>query len=484
MPTRKNPISMRPRHFMAGRLPCGIARLFAAIALLLSGRNVGHADQNGKPPRKPNIIILLADDLGYGDLASHGNREIATPAIDSIAAAGVRCTNAYVTCPVCSPTRAALLTGRYQQRFGHEFNPATLANGGSGQGLPLDQTTIADRMRGAGYATGLFGKWHQGEEPQYLPPARGFDYFFGFPLGWHSFFPSDDPEFGPVYRNGERVKLEQYLTRELADDSCRFIDRERERPFFIYLAFNAVHTPMEAPPETLAKFASIGDETRRTYLAMLAELDAAVGRVLAKLRATGLEERTLVFFLSDNGGPTTKYSPNGARNGPLRGSKGDTWEGGIRVPLFAQWKGRLQPGTQYEQPVSSLDVTTTALAAAEALPKDSVAIDGVDLLPFWQGENPAAPHSHLFWRFGSQMAVRAGDWKLVRPSMSTAEYADIAKVPLLFNLRDDLGEQTDLAAKHPEKVAELQAAWNAWNEQLEKPRWPATLKGKVFPIKE
>jgi arylsulfatase A-like enzyme len=423
----------------------------------------------------------LADDLGFGDLASHGNRQIETPHIDSIAQDGVRCTNAYVTCPVCSPTRAGLLTGRYQQRFGHEFNPALLANGGTGQGLPLDETTVADRLLAAGYLTSLVGKWHQGEEAAYLPNSRGFEEFYGFPLGWHSFFPSDDPERGPLFHNRDRITQHEYLTRELADEACRLIEKNRERPFFIYLAFNAVHTPMEAPPQTSARFAEVADENRRTYLAMLAELDDAVGRVLTKLRTEKLEEDTLVFFLSDNGGPITKYSPNGSTNGPLRGSKGDTWEGGIHVPLFVQWKGRLPAGAVYEQPVISLDVTATALAAAGAS-TEGKPLDGVDLLPYFTGKNTAAPHDALYWRFGRQMAIRRGDWKLVRPSMSTLEYADIAQTPLLFNLRDDLGEKNDLASSQPDKVRELQTAWDAWNAQLMKPRWPATLKGKVVDI--
>lgn len=455
-------------------------KISLALGLLVVATSLTAGAQAADAPTKPNVIVLLADDLGYGDLTSHGNREIATPQIDSIAAAGVRCTNVYSSCPVCSPMRAGLLTGRYQQRFGHEFNPALLSNGGQGQGLPLDQTTVADRLKGAGYHTALLGKWHQGEEAAYLPNARGFDYFFGFPLGWHSFWPSDDPEFGPMLRNRERVQMKDYLTRELATEACDVIERNRDQPFFIYLAFNAVHTPLEAPEDGVSKFAVIEDANRRTYLAMLAELDAAVGRVLTKLRETGLEERTLVVFLSDNGGPTTKYSPNGARNGPLRGSKGDTWEGGIRVPLFAQWKGVLPAGKTYEQPINSLDVTATALAVGGAMPSDGAAIDGVNLVPYWQGD-AAAPHDFLYWRFGRQMAIRGGDWKLVRPSMSTAEYADIAEQPLLFNLRDDLGEQCDLAAKMPEKVAELQTAWDKWNATLMKPRWPATLKGKVFP---
>jgi arylsulfatase A-like enzyme len=373
-----------------------------------------------------------------------------------------------------------LLTGRYQQRFGHEFNPAMLENHGQGQGLPVEEQTIADRLRAAGYATSLLGKWHQGEEEQFHPLNRGFDEFFGFLLGWHSFFPSDDPELGPLYRGRKRVPAEGYLTRALAEEACRTIDEHRDRPFFLYLAFNAVHTPMEAPQETVARFSGIADPTRRTCLAMLAELDLAVGKVLEKIRALGLEERTLIFFLSDNGGPTTKYSPNGSRNTPLRGSKGDTWEGGIHVPFLVQWKGQLPAGAIYDQPVMSLDVSATALALAGAAAAAKPALDGVNLLPYFLGSNKAPPHEFLYWRFGEQMAIRSGDWKLVRPSLGQGEYEAVATEPLLFNLKNDLGEQHDLAAQLPDKARQLQAAWDRWNSELAPPRWPATLKGKEF----
>jgi arylsulfatase A-like enzyme len=409
-------------------------------------------------PASPNVIVILADDLGYADLSLHGNTEVATPHIDSLARNGVRCTNGYVSCPVCSPTRAGFLTGRYQQRFGHEFNPALLKNHGQGQGLPVEERTVADRMRAAGYATSLIGKWHQGEEDQFHPLNRGFDEFFGFLLGWHSYLPSDDPELGPLYRGRKRVEVDGYLTRALAEEACGTIERYRKRPFFLYLAFNAVHTPMEVPQATEARFSGVDDSNRRTYLAMLAELDRAVGSVLDKVRAMGLEERTLIFLLSDNGGPTTKYSPNGSRNTPLRGSKGDTWEGGIHVPFLVQWKGRLPAGAVYEQPVISLDVTATALAAAGAAAPTSPALDGVNLLPYLEGKSDALPHEYLFWRFGEQMAVRSGDWKLVRPSLGKGEYEAIATAPLLFNLKEDLGEQHDLAAQQPEKVRQLQTA--------------------------
>jgi arylsulfatase A-like enzyme len=246
----------------------------------------------------------------------------------------------------------------------------------------------------------------------------------------------------------------------------------------MYLAFNAVHTPMQAPDVALKRFSDEADEGRRTYLAMLSRLDAAVGRVLDTLRELKLEEETLVFFLSDNGGPTTKFAANHSRNAPLRGSKGDTWEGGIRVPFLVRWKGRLPAGKKYDQPVIQLDIAATALAAAEIEPPLDKEIDGVDLVPHLERQQPRPPHDALYWRFGSQMAIRQGDWKLVRPARGAKEYQDIAREPLLFNLAADIGEQHDLAAKQPDKVAMLQAAWDRWNATLSPPKWPATVGGK------
>jgi arylsulfatase A-like enzyme len=431
---------------------------------------------------KPNIVVLLADDLGYGDLSVHGARDIATPQIDSLARQGVRCTSGYVSGPYCSPTRAGLLTGRYQQRFGHEFNPVLLNNGGQGQGLATQEATIADRLRAAGYATALVGKWHLGEEDAFHPQRRGFEQFFGFLTGSHSYLSSEDAARGPIVRGREPVRLNGYLTDVLAQEANEFIEQNRQRPFFLYLAFNAVHTPMHAPQEALDKFSGESDERRRTYLAMLSRLDAAVGSVLAKLRELNLEEQTLVFFLSDNGGPTTKFAANGSRNGPLRGSKGDTWEGGIRVPFLVQWKGRLPAGAKYEPPVIQLDIVATALAAAGIEARPDWKLDGVDLVPHLSGKNDSRPHEGLYWRFGSQMAVRQGDWKLVRPSRGAKEYEDIAREPMLFNLADDVGEQRDLAAANPDKVRRLQAAWDQWNSGNAAAKWPATAGGKPVPM--
>jgi arylsulfatase A-like enzyme len=449
------------------------------LALALSSR-AGAAE----PAQRPNVVILLADDLGYADVGFQGGKDIPTPHIDALAKSGVRCTSGYVSGPYCSPTRAGLMTGRYQQRFGHEFNPVRPGVGGSGQGLATTETTLADRLKGAGYATGLVGKWHLGEEEQFHPLNRGFGEYFGFLAGSHSYVLPDDPVQGPILRGRERVPLNGYLTDVLAREACAFIDRHQKEPFFLYLAFNAVHTPLQAPEPAVKPLAHIADPNRRTYLAMTAALDEAIGTVLAKLHAAGLDENTLVFFLSDNGGPVGKFSANGARNDPLRGSKGDTWEGGIRVPFVVRWTGRLPVGKTYDRPVIPLDIHATAQAAGGVAADPARKPDGVNLLPFLGGTNHSAPHDALYWRFGPQMAVRQGDWKLVRPDRSTsAPFGDVAKEPMLFNLADDIGERHDLAAAQPGRVRDLQAAWDKWNAELAAPRWPATAGGRAIQIR-
>lgn len=451
----------------------------AALILGVLGGAPATLDAGPKVKRKPNVIVLLADDLGYGDIGVHGAKDIATPHIDSLARHGVRCTNGYVSGPYCSPTRAGLLTGRYQQRFGHEFNPVLLGFGGKGQGLPQSEVTLAQMLRAAGYRTGIVGKWHLGEEDVFHPNNRGFDEFFGFLAGQHSYFDAEDKRTGPLLRGKRAVPLKGYLTDVFAEEATGFIERHKDRPFFLYLAFNAVHTPMEAPEAALKPFAKTADPTRRTYLAMLARMDEAIGQVLAKLRELNLEEDTLIFFLSDNGGPTTKFAPNGSRNGALRGSKGDTWEGGIRVPFLIQWKGRLPAGKIYGPPVISLDIVPTATAAAGA----DRNLDGANLLPFLEGKKQESPHAALYWRFGTQMAIRKGDWVLVRPSLGKKEYENIAAKPMLFNVTTDISQEHDLAARHPERVRELQADWDRWNATLSEPRWPATFQGKPVKMK-
>ena len=431
----------------------------------------------------PNVLLIVADDLGYNDVGFHGGRDIPTPHLDRLAASGVRCTNGYVSYPVCSPSRAGFITGRYQQRFGHEFNPRW--NPASPvDGLPLSETTIADALRGAGYATGVIGKWHLGAHPQFQPARRGFDEFYGFLGGGHRFLPGShvDVEVGagkkmethadaehasPMLRNGVEEPEPPELTTRLGEEAAASVTRHARgaKPWFLYLAFNAPHTPLQARPDMLAKFASIADERRRTYAAMVATLDEAVGRVLAALEATGQRERTLVFFFSDNGGPVTKRNANASTNTPLRGQKGDVFEGGIRVPFLVSWPGRLPAGRTYAEPVISLDVLPTALAAAGTKRDPKLPpLDGVDLLPFLTGQKSGTPHARLYWRMdgGEAFAVREGRWKWFRTYQNA---------PQLYDLASDPGEKTDLAAKHPDVAARLSAAAAEWNRGLVVPAW-------------
>ncbi|MBM3728339.1 MAG: sulfatase [Acidobacteria bacterium] len=422
-------------------------------------------------PRRPNILWILADDLGYGDLGCYGGQEIPTPHLDRLAAQGIRFTDAYVSAPYCSPTRAGLLTGRYQQRFGHEFNAhsskAFLERGGKEDvlGLPLSETTIAARLRDAGYTTGAIGKWHLGERPEFHPNRRGFDEFYGFLGGARQYVPGSRG-VGPVeiQRNGQPSPWTGYLTDRLGEEAAQFIERSREKPWFLYLAFNAVHTPMEAPDGALARFSHIQDPRRRTYAAMLARLDDAIGAVLTQLSQTGQDRDTLVVFLGDNGGPTNKYSVNGSTNTPLRGSKGDTWEGGIRVPMIARWTGRLPAGALYRHPVIQLDLAATALTLATGSVPAAARFDGIDLLPHLTGRRRSAPHQSLFWRFGDHFAIRQGRWKAVHTWDTRA--------PQLYDLQSDLAETRDLASTHPRRLARLLEDWKRWNGTLIPPAWP------------
>jgi len=428
------------------------------IAIIAAVLAAGGTAEAGNKARRPNVLILLADDLGYADVGFHGCKDIPTPHLDALAKGGVRCTSGYVSGPYCSPTRAGLLTGRYQTRFGHEFNPGANPK----QGLPVDQVTLADRLRALGYATGLIGKWHLGAAPGLRPPERGFQEFFGFLGGAHDYFKAEG-----ILRGDKPAGESGYLTDALAREAVAFIDRHQKEPFLLYLAFNAVHTPMQASESYLARFAGIEDKQRRTYAAMTSAMDDAVGRVLAKLRDAGLEEDTLIFFFSDNGGPTMVGTTiNGSRNFPLRGSKRQLLEGGVRVPFVVAWKGKLPAGGRFDHPVIALDVLPTALAAAGAAPPAK--IDGVNLLPHLQGQAEAPPHEWLFWRFGTQLAARKGPWKLVRYDNTGTH---------LYNLQDDIGEATDLAAGQPDVLRELQAAWDRWNTENVPPLWGAGKKG-------
>src|ERR1043166_3192828 len=360
--------------------------------------------------RKPNILIILADDLGYGELSCQGNPQVPTPNIDSLAKTGVRFTSGYVSGPYCSPTRAALMTGRYQQRFGHEFNPGPAEAASEKFGLSLKEKTIGDRFKELGYATGWFGKSHLGYKPEFHPLKRGFDEYFGFLGGAHDYLDAAADGHNPILRGTAPVSEIDYTTDAFGREAVAFIEKHRAEPWLCYLPFNAVHAPLESTQKYLSRFEQIEDKKRRTFAAMLSGMDDAVGAVLAKLRERHLEEDTLIFFFSDNGGPTPMTTSG---NGPLRGFKPQTWEGGIRVPWIVRWKGQLPAGKVDDRPVIQLDVLPTALAAAGATPKPDWKLDGVNLLPYLT-EKSSPPHPALYWRFGQQIALRMGDWKLVK----------------------------------------------------------------------
>lgn len=455
--------------------------------------------------QSPNIVLFLADDLGYGETGCQGNPQIPTPHIDSIAANGVRFTQGYVTAPFCSASRAGLLTGRYQTRFGHEFNPTGAHNEDPDAGLPTTEKTLADVLVDAGYVTSLVGKWHLGGTARYNPIRRGFDEFFGFLHEGHYFVPppydgvttwlrrrvlpgggkgrwtvpggrliysthmgNTEPDYdadNPIYRAGQPVPEPAYLTDAFTRESLSFIDRQANNPFFLYVAYNAVHSPLQGADAYMRKFGHIEDIQRRIFAAMLANMDDSVGAILDKLREKKLEDNTLVFFISDNGGPTAELTSS---NKPLRAGKGSVYEGGLRVPFLAQWKGTLPKGKIYREPVISLDVFATATSLAGAKLNKRKVYDGVDLVPHLTGKNKGRPHEQLFWRTGNRSAIRLGDWKLLRnPGRGQSSAWQ------LYNLANDIGEQHNLADQNPDKVRELLAAYEKMNSKMIEPVWTA-----------
>lgn len=424
-----------------------LALLFTILCAAVQGGDA--------PGMKPNVLLIYADDLGYGELGCYGGKEVPTPNIDSIAAHGIRFTSGYVSAPLCSPSRAGLMTGRYQTRFGHENNTMTAE-----RGLPLAETTLASRMRTLGYATGMVGKWHLGAEANYLPMKRGFDDYFGVTGNPGSYFKPHGFIDSRVSPEPQRAPDGFYTTDAFGAYAADWIQKHRESSWFLYLPFNAVHGPHQATEKYLQRFASVPDRGRQQFDALLSGMDDAVGVVLAKLRELQLEEKTLVFFVSDNGAP-------GGRNGnpPLRGSNITAWEGGIRVPWMVQWKGTLPEGKVDDRPVVQLDIMPTCVAVAGGTEDPAWKLDGVNLLPFLTGKAADRPHETLFWRIDGMWAVRHGDMKLVRGSTGSAQ-------PELFDLAADLSEERDLLAQQPEKAKELQALWDQWNSELASPSPP------------
>jgi arylsulfatase A-like enzyme len=422
--------------------------VFAALMLAISAAVAAE---------KPNILVFLCDDVGWAEFGFQGSKDIPTPHIDSIANGGVRFTQGYVSGPYCSPTRAGLMTGRYQTRFGHEFNSTARDSG-----ISLDETTMAERFQKLGYATCAIGKWHLGVKPKYYPTARGFEVFYGTLANTPYFHPTmfiDSREMKDPHRVSE---ADFYTTDAYGDRAVHWLDTQKGKPWFLYVPFNAQHAPLQAPQKYLDRFKKIQDKNRRTFAAMMSSMDDAVGKILDKVRATGQEDNTLIFFLSDNGGPTKQTT---SRNDPLRGFKSTTWEGGVRVPFCVQWKGKLPAGRTYEHPVIQLDILPTSLAAAGVAADPAWKLDGVDLLPYLTGEKDDRPHETLYWRFGHQWAIRHGDWKLVAGNGGDLNGE-------LINLAEDISESKNLAAQMSDKVRELKGLWNEWNAVQAPPSAP------------
>ncbi len=415
---------------------------------------IGSAGLQAEAAEKPNLVIFYADDLGWGETGVQGNTDIPTPHIDSIAKNGIRFQQGYVAAAYCSPSRAGLMTGKYPTRFGHEFNSVANVTG-----LHLEETTLADRLKSLGYSTACIGKWHLGDGPAYRPTKRGFDEFYGTLANTPFFHPTNFVD-SRISDNVQKIDDDSFYTTDAyADRAVDWIDKNKTMPMFLYLPFNAQHAPLQAPQKYLDRFPNITDEKRKLFAAMMSAMDDAVGRVMDRVREFGQEENTLYFFIGDNGGPTQSTT---SKNGGLRGFKSTTYEGGPRVPFFAQWKGKLPAGKTYESPVQNLDVLPTIIAAAGGQVDPTWKLDGVDLMPFLTGANKSRPHETLYWRFGKQWAVRQGDMKLVVANGGSGQ-------PELYDLAADFAESKDLASAQPEKVRELQSLWNTWSAEQAEP---------------
>ncbi|KPZ71569.1 MULTISPECIES: sulfatase-like hydrolase/transferase [Shewanella] len=433
---------------------------------------------------QPNIILIFADDAGYGDFGFQGSKVMQTPHLDDIAQQGVIFEQGYVSDATCGPSRAGLMTGKYQQRFGYEeinvpgFMSDNSALDGAEMGLPLDQLTMADYLKKQGYKTAVFGKWHLGSADRFHPLNRGFDEFLGFRGGDRSYFPYPDTTHSDIndimYDKqlekgmGNFEEREGYLTDILGDAAADFIERNQSDPFFIYLAFNAVHTPLESKPEDLKQFPHLTGK-HQELAAMTLAMDRATGVVMDKLDALNLTDNTIVVFTNDNGGPSDK---NASNNAPLAGTKSNHLEGGIRVPFIMSWPAKIKENQRYTYPVSTIDLLPTFVAAAGGL--DTVTdTDGVDLVPYINGENTSRPHPVMYWKKETRAVIRDEDWKLIRYPDRPAE---------LYNLASDTGEQHDLAAKHPERVRAMFKSLFDWELTLERPRWLLKRKFEKYDL--
>ncbi len=461
---------------------CGLALSMITTASYAKEKTI----RNEAPVKKPNILVVLCDDLGYSDVGFNGSKDIITPQIDRLANTGTIFTSAYVSHPFCGPSRASILTGRYPQCIGAQFN---LKDDGSrtDDGVPVSETFMSNVLHDAGYYTAAIGKWHLGFSTRFQPNHRGFDEFYGFLAGGHDYFPD---KFGPAYlqqkksgklpireyitpllHNEQEVEETQYLTDAFSRETVRIVTEsaKKKQPFFIYLAYNAPHVPLQAKAEDLKKFESIKNKDRQTYAAMVYAVDRGVGEIVKALKANGQFENTLIVFLSDNGGNID----HGANNDPLKGTKGDTWEGGYRVPMFFLWPKSIPAGQHFDYPVSALDLYPTFAHLAKAKIPENKILDGKDIFESVQnGQNPREnqPIFALRYRFGyCDVGAREGDWKALRMGNEPWQ---------LFNVKEDIGEHHDLSGRFPEKLRELVAKTEEWSKTHGKPLWYYTIGDK------
>ena len=456
----------------------GIRQYLCALACIGVFSGISYAEQ------QPNIVLVLADDMGWGDVGYHGVKDILTPNIDRIAKEGVQFSQGYVSASVCGPSRAGLLAGVYQQKFGCGENPSS-----SGwpddckypmAGMPRSQLNMAELLKKQGYTTGMVGKWHLGVHPTLRPPARGFDFYYGFLNGSHS-YESWTNEFAkrkdewPVFRNEkmEPPRKDIYLTDLFSNEAVGFIDRHHEKPFFLLMAYNAVHHPWQVPETYLERTKNLTTSENRNFFAgMVLAMDDGVGRMFKALEKHGIEDNTVVIFITDNGSPRgqglkhSRKDPKQERMvgddymsnpSPYRGFKGDVYEGGIRVPFCMRWPGKIKAGSKYDFPVSALDIVPTFVKKGK--------FDGVDLLPYLTGAKSGRPHEVLYWRRDNDYAVRKGDWKL---QWNDASGGMSIK---LFNLANDPEEKHDLATSQPERAQRLQDLFDAWDNALPDNEW-------------
>lgn len=444
--------------------------IFRVYSLVMAGITASGTIASAADTR-PNIVFVLVDDMGYADLGCMGAKDIKTPHIDRLAKEGLKFTDFYANAPVCTPTRTAFMTGRWQQRVGFEWAMGFTAEqfrriDGKlvpepdihALGLPTSETTVAEMLKAAGYATGAFGKWHLGYRDEFNPTRHGFDEYFGVLLGHADYYRYNYFDGTYELRDGDKpVKAEGYLTDLINQRATQFIRKHAQEPFFCYVPYNAVHSPYQPPNRPLPAVTKEGmyDGTRRDYAAMLEKIDEGVGMMLAELEKQGILDNTIFVLSSDNGGERL------SDNSPLFNHKQTLWEGGIRVPCLMRWPAKLPQGQLAHQPAITMDLTATFLAAAGAAPPSSLTLDGLNLLPILSGQEPSRERTFC-WRVNraarQQKAIRHGDWKYVLDG----------GVDLLFNLKDDIGERRDLGYQNQAKLADLKSRLQAWEEGIDR----------------